>query len=64
MAGATARGNKIPDLPTLVLPQGYDRLPEEAIRADIRLHLPEILAALTSASPAAIKAGARDTGKK
>lgn len=61
LAGATSRGNKIPDLPTIVLPQAYDRLPEEAIRADIRLRLPDILAAVTSASPAAIKAGARDT---
>ena len=43
---ATARGKKTPDLPMIVLPQLYDQLPEEEIRADARRRVQEVLAAL------------------
>ena len=43
----TAKGQKMPDLPTIVLPHLYDLLSEEEVRQDIRQRVPEILAALT-----------------
>jgi hypothetical protein len=61
LANATARGRKIPDLPTIVLPRGYDRLPEEDIRADIRRHLSEMLGAVTHPKPAPVEASPLET---
>ncbi|MCE2392468.1 MAG: hypothetical protein J4G09_13490 [Proteobacteria bacterium] len=49
LAQATARGRRVPELPVLVLPQGYDEWPEERIRADARERLPALLDALTGA---------------
>jgi hypothetical protein len=48
LAEATARGRKNPDLAILVLPAGYDELPEAEIRADAQHRLPELARALTS----------------
>ena len=47
LARTTARGRKVPELPVVVLPDLYDQLSEEEIRADIRSRLPEILGAMT-----------------
>lgn len=46
LAEATARGRRTPDLPILVLPAGYDELPEAEIRADARRRVPELVRAL------------------
>jgi len=47
LAQATARGRRVPALPVLVLPRGYDELPEAEIRADARERLPALMDALT-----------------
>jgi hypothetical protein len=49
LAEATARGRKVPSLAILVLPAGYDELPEAEIRADARRRAPELVRALTGA---------------
>lgn len=47
LAEATARGRRVPELPVLVLPRGFDELPEDEIRADARERLPALVSALT-----------------
>jgi len=47
LAEATARGRRVPDLPVLVLPSGYDELSEGEVRADARERLPALIRALT-----------------
>jgi len=63
LAGATAKGKRVPDLPIIVLPMGYDQRPEDEVRADVRQRVPQVLAALTKTHPSlAGKAGARMGG--
>ncbi len=50
LGAATAEGRKMPRLPIIVMPHGYDQWTEEAIREQIRAKLPAILAALTAKS--------------
>ena len=50
---ATARGKKLPELPIVVLPHQYDQMAEPDIRADIRARIPDLLTALTAATPRA-----------
>ena len=51
LSEATAKGKRMPELPTIVLPRLYDQLPEAEIRADVRSRVQDLLAALR-ASPA------------
>ena len=47
LAEAAARGRRVPGLPILVLPEGFDEWPEARIRAAARERLPALLGALT-----------------
>ena len=47
LAQATARGRRVPELPVLVLPRGYDELSDAEIRADARARLSALMGALT-----------------
>jgi hypothetical protein len=48
LAEATARGRRNPALAILVLPAGYDELPEAEIRADARRRMPELVRTLSA----------------
>lgn len=47
LSEATARGKRVPDLPIVVLPAGYDQRAEADVRSDVRQRAPQVLAALT-----------------
>ncbi len=47
LAETTAKGKRVPDLPLIVLPIGYDQREEADVRADVRQRAPEVLRALT-----------------
>jgi hypothetical protein len=49
LAEATARGRRNPELAIVVLPAGFDELPESEIRAQARARLPQLIRALLGA---------------